>query len=98
MNWARENPAVIGGFGLVIGAFLAGAFPTTRVERQVGGTIKEGMKATTEDLSQLSKKLDSPTKQPGTFNWSSAAAQGGHGEDPDDGDNESSSKEEDNNK
>lgn len=45
MNWARENPAVIGGFGLVIGAFLGGAFPATKVERQVGGTIKEGMKA-----------------------------------------------------
>ncbi|MFO1117864.1 MAG: hypothetical protein U1E28_19460 [Beijerinckiaceae bacterium] len=45
LEWVANNPALIGGFGLLIGAFIASAIPATAVERQVGETVKGGVKA-----------------------------------------------------
>ncbi|MDE2361937.1 MAG: hypothetical protein KGM42_04595 [Hyphomicrobiales bacterium] len=42
--FAKENPLIVGGLGLVIGGFLASAIPATAAERGVAGLVGAGVR------------------------------------------------------
>lgn len=44
LAWAKSHPLLIAGVGLVAGAFVANALPTTDAERNVAGTVSGAMR------------------------------------------------------
>ena len=43
-RWAMDNPLLVGGLGLLVGGFVASAFPATAAERSVAGAVGIGVK------------------------------------------------------
>jgi hypothetical protein len=44
VDWAKDNPLLIGGLGLLAGGFLASALPATAAERTVAGAVGVGVR------------------------------------------------------
>ena len=44
-QWAKVNPLLVGGLGLVVGGFFASAFPATAAERGIADMVGAGLRA-----------------------------------------------------